>query len=46
MNQYPKLTNYVSEIDQFLQQFDKEHPGLSLSQEKRSHEISSHLPSA
>ncbi len=34
MSEYPKLTNYVSGMDLFLQQFDREHPGLSLSQEK------------
>lgn len=32
MSNYPKLTNYVSEIDQVLQAFDHEHPELSLSQ--------------
>jgi hypothetical protein len=30
----PKLTNYVSEIDQFLQEFDKQHPELTKSQQK------------
>jgi hypothetical protein len=30
----PKLTNYVSEIDQFLQEFDKQHPLLTKSQQK------------
>ena len=34
MSKYPKLTNYVSEIDQFLQQFDQTHPEKSLSQKK------------
>lgn len=34
MSNYPKLTNYVSEIDQVLQAFDREHPELSLSQQK------------
>jgi hypothetical protein len=29
-----KLTNYVSEIDQFLQKFDKEHPELSKAQHR------------
>lgn len=28
------LKNYVSEIDQFLQEFDKKHPQCSLSQQK------------
>lgn len=28
------LKNYVSETDQFLQAFDKDHPGLSKSQQK------------
>lgn len=28
------LKNYISEIDQFMQEFDKQHPGLSLSQQK------------
>jgi hypothetical protein len=27
------LRNYVSDVDQFLQTFDKEHPTLSKSQE-------------
>lgn len=27
-------TGFVSEIDQFLQEFDKEHPELSKSQQK------------
>ena len=30
----PKQTRYVSEIDQFLQKFDKGHPTLSSSQEQ------------
>jgi hypothetical protein len=30
----PKLTNYVSDIDQFLQEFDKQHPKLTKSQQK------------
>lgn len=34
MSNYPKLSNYVSEIDQFLQAFDQNHPEKSLSQEK------------
>lgn len=34
MNKKPKLTHYVSEIDQFLQSFDKSHPELSLSQQQ------------
>lgn len=34
MSQYPKLAGYVSEIDQFLQEFDKEHPKLTASQKK------------
>lgn len=34
MHKKPKLTRYVSEIDQFLQSFDKAHPELSLSQQK------------
>lgn len=34
MSNYPKLTSYVSEIDQFLQAFDNEHPEQSLSQLK------------
>ena len=28
------LTEYVSEIDQFLQEFDKQHPDLTKSQQK------------
>lgn len=32
---YKKIdTNYVSEIDKFLNQFDQEHPELSKSQQK------------
>lgn len=34
MSKYPKLTHYVSEIDQDLQKFDKEHPEPSASQKK------------
>ncbi len=34
MSQYPKLSHFVSEIDQDLQQFNKKHPKLSLSQQK------------
>jgi len=34
MRQAPKLTNYVSEVDQFLQQFDQQQPNLSKSQQK------------
>lgn len=33
------MTSYVSEIDQFLQDFDKSHPEKSLSQQK---EIAKH----
>lgn len=33
------LTRYVSEIDQFLQEFDQKNPKLSLSQQK---EIAKH----
>jgi ribosome-binding protein aMBF1 (putative translation factor) len=34
MSKKPMLTNYVSEIDQDLQKFDKEHPTPSSSQQK------------
>jgi hypothetical protein len=34
MSKYPMLTHYVSEIDQFLQNFDKNHAVLSKSQQK------------
>ena len=34
MGTKPMLTNYVSEIDQVLQQFDKANPNLSKSQLK------------
>lgn len=34
MKQNKILKNYVSGIDQFLQEFDKKHPQLSLSQQK------------
>lgn len=34
MSQQPKLTNYVSDVDQFLEQFNHEHPSLSQSQQK------------
>lgn len=34
MGTKPMLSNYVSEIDQVLQQFDKTHPPLSTSQRK------------
>lgn len=34
MSKAPILKNYVSPIDQFLNQFDKEHPTLSESQRK------------
>ncbi len=34
MSKAPKLTSYVSEIDQVLQGFDKKHPTLSSSQQK------------
>lgn len=34
MSSNKKLSNYVSEIDCFLQNFDKKHPGLSQSQKK------------
>lgn len=42
MSKYPKLTHYVSEIDQFLQGFDQKHPEQSLSQleeENKYHQI-------
>lgn len=34
MSKNPILTRYVSEVDQFLQKFDSNHPSLSLSQQK------------
>jgi hypothetical protein len=34
MYEKAKQTNYVSGIDQFLQEFDKQHPELSKSQRK------------
>ena len=34
MRQQPKLTDFVSPMDQFLQEFDKAHPEQSLSQQK------------
>lgn len=34
-----KQTRYISEIDQFLQKFDHDHPNLSRSQQK---EIAKH----
>ncbi len=34
MSKQPILTNYVSEMDSFLQEFDKKHPKPSASQEK------------
>ncbi len=34
MSQQPKLSNFVSGIDQFLNEFDREHPKLSASQQK------------
>jgi hypothetical protein len=34
MSKGPVLTNYVSEIDQFLQNFDESNPAQSRSQEK------------
>lgn len=34
MSKNPILTHYVSEIDQFLQGFDQNHPDLSKSQQK------------
>ena len=34
MSRQPKLTAYVSEIDQFLQEFDRQHPDLTQSQQK------------
>jgi hypothetical protein len=34
MSNYPKLTNYVSEIDQFLLELSKKYPEPSLSQIK------------
>lgn len=33
MSKYPKLTRYVSDIDQFLIGFDQSHPDLSESQQ-------------
>jgi hypothetical protein len=32
MSRQPVLKNFVSEIDQFLQEFDKQHPVLSPAQ--------------
>lgn len=37
MNKNPILTGYVSEIDQLLQKFDKDHPETSVSQQKEYH---------
>lgn len=34
MSRQPKLTNYVSDIDQFLQDYDKQNPKQSPSQQK------------
>lgn len=34
MSRPPILRNFVSEIDKFLQQFDKDHPELSKAQQK------------
>ena len=34
MSNYPKLANYVSEMDEFLSAFDATHPTFSLSQLK------------
>ena len=34
MSKYPLLSNYVSEIDQFLQAFDKQNPEPSVAQKK------------
>lgn len=34
MSNNPILSNYVSEIDQFLQGFDQSHPEKSASQQK------------
>jgi hypothetical protein len=34
MSAHPMLIHYVSEIDQFLQAFDHNHPALSKSQQK------------
>lgn len=34
MSHSPKLTHYVSDIDQFLQAFDQQHPELAKSQQK------------
>jgi hypothetical protein len=34
MHEHTKLTCFVSDIDQTLQKFDKEHPAASLSQKK------------
>ena len=33
MSRQPVLKNFVSEIDQFLQEFDKQHPQLSKAQQ-------------
>ncbi|MCD6039255.1 MAG: hypothetical protein K0S27_655 [Gammaproteobacteria bacterium] len=38
MNRHSKITPFVSEIDQTLQEFDKKHPQLSLSQQKERDE--------
>lgn len=34
MSKSPILKAYISEIDLFIEQFDKEHPKLSYSQQK------------
>jgi hypothetical protein len=36
MSKQPILTSFVSEIDQFLQAFDKQHPTLSKTQQKEA----------
>ena len=40
MSKNPILTRYISEVDQFLQKFDSEHPSLSLSQQKEKDKYS------
>lgn len=34
MSSNKNLTNYVSDLDRFLQEYDKKHPELSKSQQK------------
>ena len=34
MSSNKNLTNYVSDVDRFLQEYDKKHPELSQSQQK------------